>query len=247
MAYYFMIESKKGSYRELNISDSRYFQGTKRKYKKACAYSLEEIDEFTVMFNNEDELRETLVRDGIISSDIINKPLSIRYSMKEQYNKVPYDLLYQDSIKYLMSPEKLIESIIRRYYDNDFMLIKKIATTFSNFRRCSSTAPEVRQYIDDTIRTGVRSRNLDLVDENGDKIITRLLKLILLDSYDDYYSGRVIYRDKINYRNLHVLIALVNYYDKDKVKSENKKESYCLVKNIGKKKYELDDQIKFEI
>lgn len=248
MAYYFMIESKKGKYEELNISDSKYFQSVNRRYKKPCAYTLEEIDSFTLMFNGEDELRNILYREGIISYDNYYKPLSIRYSMKDVYTKVPYDLLYQNSTLYIMDPMKLIEVIIKRYYNNDFMLIKKIATTFMNFRRCSSTAPEVRQYVDDSIRNGCRSRNLDLVDENGDKIIYRLLKLIIFDSYDDYYSGRVIYKNKINYRNLHVLIALLNYYDKsNELVVESKKDKCHLVKSLGKKKYELDDQIKFEI
>lgn len=250
MAYYFMIEPKKGKYQELNISNSKYFQNNQRKYKKPCAYTLEEIDNFTIMFNNEEELREELYKEGIINQETINKPLSIRYSMKEQYTKVPYDLLYQNSIEYLINPEKLIETILKRYYQDDYMLIKKIATTFSNFRRCSSTAPEVRQYIEDTIRTGTKSKNLDLLDENGDKIISRLLKLIILESYDDYYTGKVIYKNKINYRNFHVLIALINYYDKENTKStklETAIKEQPLTKKLGKKKYELENQLKFEV
>lgn len=253
MAYYFMVENKKGNYEELNISNSKYYPNKTQKYKKPCAYTLEEIDYFTLMFNDEQELRNTLYQEGILNYNNINKPLSIRYSMKEQFNKVPYDFLYQDSIEYIMQPEKLITDILKRYYNNDFMLINKIATTFNNFRRCSSTAPEVRQHIQDSIRTGQKNKYLETIDENGDKLITRLLKLIILDSYDDYKTGKVIYKDKINYRNLHVLIALINYYDKNNnQKLENKQEKpkqnqYDFAKKIGSKKYELEEQITFNI
>ena len=53
MAYYFMSEVSKGKYRELNISNSKYFQDINRRYNKPCAYTLEEIDKFTMMFNDE--------------------------------------------------------------------------------------------------------------------------------------------------------------------------------------------------
>lgn len=254
MAYYFMVETKKGQYQELNINNSKYYPNKTKKYKKPCAYTLEEIDYFTIMFNDEQELRKALYEEGILNYNNFNKPLSVRYKVKDKFTKVPYDFLYQDSIEYIMQPEEIITEILRRYYDDDYMLINKIASTFNNFRRCSSTSPEVRQYIQETIRTGQKNKYLETIDENGDRLISRLLKLIILDSYDDYKTGKVIYKDKINYRNLHVLIALINNYDKKnkqeiKEKHEVKQEEngYNFAKKLGSKKYNLDEQISFDI
>ena len=50
MAYYFMVESKRGKFIPLKIKNSIYFQIEKTKYSKECAYSLEEIDNFLEIY-----------------------------------------------------------------------------------------------------------------------------------------------------------------------------------------------------
>ena len=230
MAYYLTVETKRGEYLPINISNSKCFQDTIRRFKKTCAYTLEEIDRFTMMFNDEIELRERLFEEGILSLKYFDKPLSIRYSLKDEYIKVPNDFLYQDDLEYIYEPARLVKHILKRYYDNDFQLIKRIVNKFSEYRRCQSTIPEVRQFIEISIREGKRCSFLDEIDENGDNLIVRLIKLIILESYDDYKNGKVIYKDKLNYRNLHDLIALIKNYDKkkediDKVDSDQKEFS----------------------
>ena len=69
MAYYFMVETKKGTHKPIEISNSKYFQDYIRKFKKTFAYSLQEIDRFTMMFDNEIELRERLCEEGILFKD----------------------------------------------------------------------------------------------------------------------------------------------------------------------------------
>lgn len=222
MAYYFMAENKRGEFHPINISNSKYFQDINKKYKKPCAYTLEEIDRFTMMFDNELELRERLVEEGTLPFKYFEKPLSIRYSIKDEYIKVPNDFLYQEDIEFVIDPPRLVKHILKRYYDNDFQLIKRIINKFSEHRRCSSTIPEVRQFIEISIREGRRYPFLDETDENGDNLIIRLIKLIILESYDNYKTGKVIYTGKLNYRNLHDLIALIKNYDKELVKEQEK-------------------------
>lgn len=281
MAYYFTIEIKRGEFRPVNISDSVYFQNVVRKYKKPCAYTLEEIDNFTMMFNNEIELRERLVEEGTLPLKYFDKPLSIRYSMNGKFIKVPNDFLYQDDIEFIADPPRLVKHILKRYYENDFLLIKRIVNKFSEHHRCQSTIPEVRQFIEISIRDGERCSFLDEIDENNDNLIIRLIKLIILESEDNHKTGKVIYKNKLNYRNLHDLIALIRSYDKestrqpepteplfmkfdnkendkteqqtttDKNEKENKsheeKPAYAKTKKLGRKKYNLDNQISFEI
>lgn len=212
MAYYFTIEKKKGEYLPLDIKLSKYFQ-VNPKYKKDKAYTLQEIDLFTMMFNDEDELRKTLLLERIIPSNISTKPLSIRTLIKGTYNKVPYDLLYQKDIEYIMNPSKVIEIIMRRYYQNDFVFIKKFADYFSNHYECRSTAPEIRQLAEISIREGKRNHHLDEIDKNGDKQVTRLVKLLILKHYERP-DGYIDYKNEVNYRNLHDIIAFINNYDK---------------------------------
>lgn len=214
MAYYFMSEVSKGKYRPINISNSKYFQELNRKFNKPCAYTLEEIDKFTMMFEDEIELRERLVEEGVLPFSLFEKPLSIRYLQKDEYKKVPYEFLYQEDIEYIMEPSRLVEKIMRKFYGHDFLLIKKIVSRFDGDHYCQSTLPEVRQHLEASIREEQINKHFFDVDENNNQLLPRLLKLLILESYSTK-NGKVIYRDKVRYRNLHTLIALINYYDKE--------------------------------
>lgn len=269
MAYYFMAEIKKRTYIPINIGNSKYFQDHKRRYKKSFAYTLQEIDNFTMMFDNEIELRERLVQEGILPFHLFEKPLSIRCLNKNEYNKVPYDFLYQKDIEYIMEPERLISKIMRSFYEGDLLLIKKITSRFSEEYRCKTTVSEVRQHVENSIRENKISRHFDELDENNDKLLPRLLKLIILESFDNKY-GKVVYKNKVNYRNLHTLVALINYHEKTQNKEETKEiiekiniqeetknvqdkdkpKTRTLklgINGLGKKKYNLDEQLKFDI
>jgi len=133
MAYYFMVESKRGKYIPLEIKNSIYFQIEKTKYSKPCAYTLEEIDSFTMMFNNEQELRNVLTSEGLLPTELSNKTLSTRLLNKGEYEKVRHDFLYQKDIEYILDPSKVVEFIMKKYYENDFIFLQKFANNFSKY------------------------------------------------------------------------------------------------------------------
>lgn len=262
MAYYFMAEKKRGEYLQLDIRKSKYFP-TIPKFNKPFAYTLQEIDTFTMMFNNEQELRNTLIEERILPSELASRALSTRILLKGSYNKVPHDFLYQKDIEYVHNPVKLIELIMKRYHQNDFLFIKKFADYFSNCYECRSTAPEIRQLAEISIRENRRNYHLDEIDQNGDKQVARLVKLLILKHYERP-DGIIEYKNDVNYRNLHDVIAFINNYDKKTIspvetppsipKQESKIASIVPIKqnNIEvktkkrtKKNYTLEGQIDF--
>lgn len=211
MAYYFMVESKRGQYLPLNIKKSIYFQPVSSKYKKTFAYSLEEIDSFTMMFNNETELRNVLIQEQLLTQKLKHKPLSIRFLTKGEYEKVRYDFLYQKDLEYIADPTRVIKFIMQKYYQNDFTFIQKIASHFSKYHECSSTAPEVIQAANASIRDGKRNYLFEMIDRNGDLLVPRLIKLIILKHIQNM-DGTITYKNEVNYRNLHTVIAFINNY-----------------------------------
>lgn len=272
MAYYFMVERKKGQYQPLNIGTSIYFQ-TIPSYKKVCAYTLKEIDDFTMMFSDEQELRNHLITEEILPISLSNKALSTRYLTGGKYLKVEYDFLYQKDMEYIYDPTRLIKLIMERYYNNEFVFIKKLANNFSKHKECSTTAPEVARLAEASIYQGKRHSSLEELDKNGDIMVARMLKLIILKHYENP-DGKIDYKDEVNYRNLHDLIAFVNNYDKknqNKNKAEDnpigsieltrKNDSQVSIppklnetniqvvpkKRTRKKNYNLDGQISFDI
>ena len=75
MAYYMMYEDKKGKYEVIDITKSIIFT-KESKYTKVGACSLKEIDLFTSMFNNSNELKKQLLVEGLIDNDQANKNIS---------------------------------------------------------------------------------------------------------------------------------------------------------------------------
>lgn len=276
MAYYLMVEKKRGIYQPINIKNSKYYQPKNNKFNKPCAHSLQEIDEFTMMFNDEIELRERLVEEGILPFSLFEKPLSIRHPKKEQYIKVPHDFLYQKDIEYVIDPTRLISLVMERYYQNDFIFIKKLASYFSEVYECSTTAPEVARLAEASLYQGRRHPGLEEIDRNSDAMVARMLKLLILKHYEQP-DGKIKYKNEVNYRNLHDLIAFINNYDKKnnpEVKEKpfisnknmipkeeiNKKEESIIkpaedtkkteqskIRTRSKKKYTLDGQESFDI
>lgn len=253
MAYYFMIERKRGQYQSLNISSSKYFQ-TIPTHKKICAYTLKEIDDFTMIFDNEAELRKHLVLEEILPISLINKSLSIRYLTGGKYVKVEYDFLYQKDLEYIYDPSRLISLILKRYYNKEFVFIKKLASNFAHHFECSTTAPEVARLAEASVYQGYPHRSLEERDLNGDIMIARFLKLLILKHYEKP-NGKIEYKDEVNYRNLHDLLAFINNYDKkNEVKEieqvEKKQEEIKVLtktKSKKKKNYHIDGQMGFDV
>ena len=224
MAYYLTVESKRDEFIPLEINNSIYFKIVKRKYDKKCAYTLEEIDNFTMMFNNEIELRQTLIREGILPIELHNKKLSTRILKKGKYKKIKYDFLYRNALQYIDNPLLIVEEIMKRYYQNDFVFLEKFARYFSDFHECKTTAPEVLQSAVISIREGRRYHLFESIDKNGDFLVARLVKLLII-KHTESFDGRINYKDKINYRNLHSVIAFMNNYDKNIFEKEVKETS----------------------
>ena len=214
MAYYFMIEEKRGEYKPIEIDKSSVYSISKKEYVKKGAYGLKEIDLFTTIFKDEVELRATLLDDGLLKQEISDKPLSIRHYSKNVYTKVRHDFLYEKDLKYIDNPKLVWRFVMNRFDKGDYVFIEKLASYFSRNYECANTATEVMHGALHSIHSGQKHEILDRYDLNGDLLISRLIKLIIYKSYTDY-SGYTIYKDDVIYRNLHALIAFINNYYKN--------------------------------
>lgn len=243
MAYYFMVSGKNKQQIALNISNSKYFTRISRFQNEK--YSLEEIDNFTMMFDNETEMRKALIDENILPIELANKEITTRILKKGEYNKIMYDLFYQKDIKYIGNPNLLIARIEEKLNNGDYLFVKKFAHFFTNYYVVSSTAPEVRYFAEESLRTGKRSIHFDReIDKNGDKPLTRMCKLLIFDHYQNFNGtiGTIRYDETaVNYVNLHKVLAFVNHYDKKRQLQEEK------TKKSRIKKYsqiELNDELK---
>lgn len=247
MAYYFMVEEKKGKYEPIIIDNSSNYKISKKQYVKPGAYGLKEIDMFTTLFENEIELREALFKDGLLNSENRNRQLSIRFFNKNTYNKVKHDLLYKKDLQYIQNPTLIWKLVMEKFNQEDYYFIEKLASYFSHHYECANTALEVMHGAMHSLHSGKKHEILYRSDLNGDLLISRLIKLILYKSYTDY-NGYTIYKNEVNHRNLHAIIAFINnYYKDDEPKVEKQKIEPIETKTKTlKKSKEIEGQMKIE-
>ena len=237
MAYYMMCKKKRGEYAVVDITRSNCF--TKLSKFKNGGCDLKEIDLFTSQFYDIDELKEHLYMLGLISFDDLGRELTIRRKNNNKYDKVRLDFLYQRDIEYLFDPNKLIDRVWEKLNQGDFRFIQKFANNYARHRECSSTLPEVRYYGSESIRKGTLDNGFMILDENGDDLITRTIKLLIY-KYDQGQDGKITYTDEIVHRNLHSLICFIDNYDKKyAIESESDK-----IKDV-KRKTRIGEQLSF--
>lgn len=238
MAYYIMGERKRGEFISLDITHDELFTRFSRFTSNAC--SLEEIDNFTVNFVDGEDLRRYLYKQGILVSELCDKPLSIRtfYNSKNS-RRVMYDFLYQKDKKYLDNPKLLIDDINYRLLTKDFRFVLEYANHFFNYYDSYDITPEIRAFSKDSLDFGYTNRHFAERDENGDTPIVRMTKQLIYE-YDHRDYGRITYYKGIKYRNLHDIIAFCDNYDKKILNEKEKKETKVKTKVLKK-----DDQITF--
>lgn len=218
MAYYLTVDkgrvNGKEEYEKINITKANCFTRLSKTFKgEGC--SLQEIDVFTTQFIDETELREYLVSNGFLSSNFKNRKLSVRIKNKQELKKVLYDFLYQKDLEYLLDIDKLINMIKDRLWvEKDFRFIRQFANNYMTYRECNATAADIRFAAIDSINIGKISDYFHQRDENGDDLITRMIKLLVYEHFEKSDGKIVYYYDRIKYRNLHSIIAFINNYDK---------------------------------
>ena len=244
MAYYFTVQKKKGEYTPIDITKSKFF--TRVSNLKGVGMTLEEADLYTMMFNDEKELRKALFKEKLLEHRYSGSNLSIRLLRNGKYYKVMYDFLYQKDIEYIASPSLIIDKINSKLESNDFRFVNAFANNYIKFHECLSTAPEVREFAMQSIREEKKSNYFNKLDENNDNPLVRMTKLLIYKYYQSP-SGKIEYTDKITYRNLHSIIAFVNHYEKKYLDEVSKEQTTLFEDNSKKKVLKKDRQIDGQI
>lgn len=189
MAYYLMI-SNKDEYKSIDITRLDTFNKTS-KYIGA-AYSLSEIDTFTMKYKDEIELKKDLYESGIIDIDEICKEITIRRKEKDKYIKVKYGLAYKERTKYF-DQIYLRSTILSKQTDYEF--IAKLASYYRN------------SYVNSININILSFIAYNKINNEVDKVLNDFIERELY-RYDNT-SGKY----KLNYKSLHDLAMFVYNYD----------------------------------
>lgn len=241
MAYYLTIKESK-NFKLLDITSLDKFRRISR--FKNDSYSLEEIDSFTSIFDNELELKKYLFYNKIIDINDIMKKIEIRIKLNGKLEKVKYGLVYKNMIKYL-----------------DFEYLKSMLLVLLNDKNFQIKFLD--HYKKSYKQEGLRQIEAILNGYNGNDLnINSAVTQFLIDEItnENIKTGEL----KVKYRPLHDLVMFIYnfcYYkdsieilsDNDKLSelknelinsSYNKqKQEIEVKKRIKKNRTEIDGQI----
>lgn len=130
MAYYLLLDNRNKK-RFLEIPKI-HNKGQKPRYKSSEAFSLEEIDNFTTMFNSESEMKEYLLAKNIIKENELDKDIIILKKYQNQYHKINHNIIYEQYKEYL-NEKNITYKIRSRENDKDFL--KELINYYYNINK----------------------------------------------------------------------------------------------------------------
>lgn len=189
MAYYLTVKRQN---KDILIDISMLDEFIKMSKYKNGGYSLEEIDNLTMSFDNEYFFKDALYNKGLIELDDIKKELTIKSKKKEDLEKIRKGLAYKDANRYFdVYGLKFI--LLSKQKDNSF--IEKLLSYYRN------------SYINginvSKMRYALNINDLRLLNSVlGEFYMKEISKL-------DSNTGEL----KLNYKNFHDLAMFIYEYE----------------------------------
>ena len=168
---------------------------------------LQEIDRITTCFNDEYDLKEYFIKNGLISYHDYDKSVCIRYKSKGKVKKLQYGVLYSGDKDFLNIP--FIVSYLESKID-DILLLEKLCNHYRNSYIEGTNINMIRDYIN-------KVRNNEKISlEDIDKIKNTLNDFIIraIYNYDaTSYKYKVDENENpiIRYKGVHDLGAFLAY------------------------------------
>lgn len=116
MAYYFAIRTGENEYNGLNVRKSGFFSETHNE-KSSSVCSLEEIDDYTTKFLDEERIKYCLISEKILDIRYKENSLAIIDASKQGEEEVVDGILFKESKHLLQNPLLAIEYIKRLIND----------------------------------------------------------------------------------------------------------------------------------
>lgn len=166
---------------------------------------LEEIDRITTCFNDEYDLKEYFIKNGLMSYQDYDKSVCIRYKSKGKVKKLQYGVLYSGDKDFLNIP--FIVSYLESKID-DILLLEKLCNHYRNSYIEGTNINMIREYINMVRNSGKISL------EDIDKIKDALNAFIIKEIYNyDATSYKCKVNDNgnpiIRYKGVHDLGAFL--------------------------------------
>lgn len=221
MAYYFAVETTVSSFEGLNIKKTEKFKqlfGEKEGYET----TLEEIDKFTTEYYDEKRLSNELHGDKVLSDYYYNHSLSIIYVNGVEVRKVPGNILFSDSKKYIENPNLVIDYIVNKAKEEDSVF----------FRKLSLILPEnnITTYMISVLATAIEDKQIkklkkefSLLDKlkmllnkrSDEELIQNIAKSLVQFCYLDG-EGKLEFSDTIDYEKFHHTVSFISEYERNK-------------------------------
>ena len=215
MAYYLAVETNPHEYTALKLKSSKPF-GPLEENEDPYACGLEEIEGYTILFENHHTLTKRLASNGILQYRDLFKPLAIFYVNGIEVRKLKGDILYKESADYVYFPSLIYDYILEQGKNRNSHFFRKLSQTLdsSSITRYMATQlaniiEKEKQYEKSSLFNRLKSSK-PIVDDNLiENIANTLLYPFTLG--DD---GNLVYKNEVSREKLHEIAAFITEYEK---------------------------------
>lgn len=216
MAYYVAVETEKDNYTGINIRRCRQSFGKNYTYDEPHACTLQEINDITTTYKNEEEFKKALVASFALKLEYLDKPLAIIYNEGIETRIINGSILYENSRNLIESIDSVIKYVECKYTENDYKFFRELADCL----REDSINKSIISQVASIIELKLASTNPAVNDLNIPEIITTSAKLLVYKN-DINEKGIVSPTRKVDYEALHNLVSFITVYEQKLEKEKN--------------------------
>lgn len=227
MAYYLAVETNPYEYTALKLKASKPF-GPLGEQEDPYACGLEEIEGYTTLFENHTTLTKRLASNGILQYRDLSKPLAIFYVNGIEVRKLKGDILYKESVDYLLFPTLIYDYILEQGNNRNIHFFRQLSQTLENtsiirymVTQLANIMTKEKQYDKSSLFDKLKSSK-PIVDDNLiENIADALIYPFTLDD-----NGTLVYKNEFSREKVHEIIAFITEYDKKYSKEKAKAKTH---------------------
>lgn len=209
MTYYIAVEKEQNSYIGLNFAKLVYHVDKAQK-KEKNGYTLKELDEFTSRFESESDLKSYLSKEKIITTEIYDKPILVISVNGDEVEEIIGSPIYKDNKQMVANPMLVTEYIISKYNELDLDFFKKLYDFYGEETVAGIKIKELISKLSTIQDHSVFKDELTTVNENGDTLLSEIIKLTMLD-IKHIENEKVVYSG-LNYERLRSIVTFILNY-----------------------------------
>jgi hypothetical protein len=199
VAYYIAVETTIDEFEAINVKKTNTFKKVFPDDSKPYECSLDEIDKYTVEYNEQKNFSDDLYDSKLIPWSYYARNFAIICDNEQGARKVLGDILFSSSKKYIENPSLVTKYIMDKAQAKDVVFLKQLSSILEDTSMGTYLASRLANF-------------MDKKQEFSDAAIKKIAEL-LIQNYSLTDNGSLDFSVLVNYERFHNTVAFISEYE----------------------------------